>query len=103
MQATILISILQTIIVSMLIYYLQRRQVKLDEKLQIRSAARKKESLLALELNMANAHLTHAVAIAVKRGRANGEIEEAIQLYDKAKKEYFDFINEQANEHLYKK
>lgn len=102
MQA-IIISITQTIIVSMLIYYLQRRQVKLDEKLQIRSAARKKESLLALELNMANAHLTHAVAIAVKRGRANGEIEEAIELYDKAKKEYFDFINEQANEHLFKK
>lgn len=47
--------------------------------------------------------MPHAVAIAVKNGKANGEIQQAITAYDKAKKEYFDFINEQANEHLFKK
>ncbi len=103
MQPAILISIAQTIIVSMLIFYLQRIQKKRDENLKRQNQARQKENLLSLELNMANAHLSHAVAIAVKNGKANGEIQQAITAYDKAKKEYFDFINEQANEHLFKK
>lgn len=87
----------------MILFYIQRVQKRRDEKIKEQNEERKKESLLALEFNMANAHLSHAVAIAVKRGSANGEIEQAITAYDKAKKEYFDFINEQANEHLFKK
>lgn len=102
MQA-IIISITQAIIVSMILFYIQRVQKRRDEKIKEQNEARKKESLLALELNMANAHLSHAVAIAVKRGSANGEIEQAIKSYENAKKTYFDFINKQANEHLFKK
>ena len=108
---TILFGAAQTVIISMVIYYLQRKQRKADEKKERQMAAdaaeaahraesRRKESLLGLKLNMANAKLGRATAMALKRGRANGEVEEALEAYEDAKQAYFDFLNQQANEHL---
>lgn len=97
------IAILQTVFISMLIFYLQRKQNKTDKKTDERANAQKKESLLQLEMSMAGCELSYAVAMAVKRGKPNGEIEEAITAYDKAKKNYYHFIDEQAMEHLIEK
>ena len=38
--------------------------------------------------------------MAVKRGYANGEVEEGVEAYEEAKSNYFKFLNEQATEHL---
>ena len=90
----------QTLAISMLIYFLQRKQKKWDDEARRRSETRKKESLLLLELNMACAKLAYAVAVAVKTGKANGEVEEGVKAYEEAKKKYFSFLNEQAKDNL---
>lgn len=77
-----------------------RKQSRKDAAVEQRAAARKKESLLSLELNMANAKLSYAVAMAIKRGSPNGEVEEAIDAYDCAKKKYFEFLDKLAFESL---
>jgi hypothetical protein len=51
-------------------------------------------------MNMANAKLAYAVAMAIKRGSPNGEVEEGIEAYTKAKEKYLKFIDEQAMERL---
>ena len=38
--------------------------------------------------------------MAIKRGKPNGEVEEAIEAYEEAKTAYYRFLNEQAKEHL---
>jgi hypothetical protein len=53
-----------------------------------------------MELQMATAKMSYAVAMALKRGHANGEVEEAIEAYEEARKKYLDFLNEHAAEHL---
>ena len=108
---TILLGAAQTVVISMVVYYLQRKQRAADEEAEQRrrqeleeanrrAEIRKIESLLSLKLNMANAKLGRATAVALKRGKANGEVEEALEAYEDAKQAYFDFLNQQANEHL---
>ena len=80
--------------------FFTRAQKRRDEEAEKRAAARQKESLLALELNMSTAKLAYATAVALRRGHANGEVEEGIRAYNEAKKKYVDFLNAQANEHL---
>ena len=100
MDITILIAIGQTIFISMLIFYLQRKQNKSDKQKEKHEQARKTESLLQMELIMASAKLSYACAVALKRGKANGEVEEGVQAYEEAKGKYYKFLNKQAKEYL---
>lgn len=61
---------------------------------------RRRETLLSIQFMKANAELSYAVAMAIKRGAPNGEIDEAIKTYEKAKYEYLEFLNTQASNHL---
>jgi len=81
-------------------FYVQRRQKKRDAEMEHHTAARRREAHLSLEMQMATAKLAYAVAMAMKRGRPNGEVEEGIEAYDAAKKNYVEFLNEQAAEHI---
>ena len=90
----------QTVVISMLVYLLQRKQKKRDELVNKRTENRKKESLLLLEMNMACARLAYAVAVAIKNKRTNGEVAEGIEAYEQAKEKYFTFLNEQAKDSL---
>ncbi len=58
------------------------------------------ESLLNMEMGMANAKLTFAIAEAFRSGKLNGELNEGIEAYKAARDKYTDFINEQATEKL---
>ena len=100
MILTMILSMSQTFIISMLVYFLQRKQKRRDYRLESKSEKRTKESLLLLELNMACARLSYAVAVAIKNKRVNGEVEEGIEAYEEAKEKYFKFLNEQAKDHL---
>jgi len=94
------IAIIPSLIVGIFLYFFSREQNKRDVAADSRVKARKKESLLSLELQMATAKLSYATAMALKRGYANGEVEEGIESYEEAKKKYFDFLNEQAVDHV---
>ena len=96
----LILAILPTLICSCLVLYITTRQNKHDKKVLARAEARQRESLLALEMQMATAKLAYALAMAVKRGAPNGEVEEGVQAYESAKAKYFAFLNEEAFEHI---
>jgi hypothetical protein len=98
--AQVVSAILPSLVVGVFMAFFNRAQKRRDEETESRAAARQKESLLALELNMSTAKLSYATAVALRRGHANGEVEEGMRAYNEAKKKYVDFLNEQANEHL---
>ena len=49
-----------------------------------------------LHITMADADLSYAVVAAIKRGSPNGEIEKAVEKYNKAMEAYTDFMQSQA-------
>lgn len=100
MDVSSVISILSSLTVAVIVFYMQRRQKKADEATENHTKARKQEALLSLELSMANSKLSYAVVAAMKRGKPNGEVEDAVATYEAAKKKYYDFLNGQAMEHL---
>lgn len=89
-----------SIITAMAVFYLQRAQKNKDSRMDAHENAIAQRDALALELQIATAKLTFAVAMAVKRGKPNGEIEEGVEAYKIAKERYNKFIREQAAEHL---
>lgn len=92
----LLSAVLPSLVCGVLMALFNRRQNRKDKEVAARAEARKKESLLALEMNMANAKLSYAVAMAIKRGSPNGEVEDGIEAYNEAKSKYFKFLDEQA-------
>lgn len=93
-------AILPSLIVAIVMAVVNHRWKKREAVTDARANARKRESLLSLELQMAIAKMSYAVAMAFKRGHANGEVEEAVDAYSKAKEKYVNFLNEQASDHL---
>lgn len=89
-----------SLLVGVIMALFNRRQRHRDAQMDARSEARKRETLLALDLQMATAKLAFANAMAIKRGRPNGEIEEGVTAFEAAKKRYLEFLNEQATNHL---
>ena len=96
----LLVSIIPSIVIGLFMAWFNHSQKERDKTADRRAEARKRESLLALELQMATAKMAFATAIAIKRGKANGEVEEGIEVYDNARSKYYSFLNEQAKEHL---
>ena len=95
-----ILGLVPTIATGIALFYWQRAQKKRDSDNEIHAEARKTEALLSLELQMATAKLSYAVAMAIKRGTPNGEVEEGVEAYTKAKDKYTNFLNGQAKEHL---
>ena len=73
------------------------RQRRRDKSQQEVEKARERESLLNINLTFATAQLSYAVAMAVKRGNPNGEVEEGVRAYEKALAEYREFEREQVS------
>ncbi|MDO4269410.1 MAG: hypothetical protein Q4C72_00655 [Eubacteriales bacterium] len=96
----ILVSVLPSLLTALCMALFNRTQARRDKETAARAQARKQESLLALGLQMATAKLSYATAMALKRGVANGEVEEGIEAYEQAKASYVAFLNQQAADHL---
>lgn len=56
---------------------------------------RVKSEMLRLSLVLATAKLSYAVAVAIKRGSPNGEIEDGVEQYNKALERFREFEREQ--------
>jgi len=65
-----------------------------------RAEARKRESLLSLDIQIANSKLAYATAIAVQNGKTNGEMREAVATYLAAKDKWEAFMREQMQERI---
>ena len=97
---TLFLAILPSLCVSVIMLFVNAKQSKAMKESDARAKARKRETLLSMELQMATAKMSYAVAMALKRGHANGEVEEAIEAYEEARKKYLDFLNEHAAEQI---
>ncbi|MDL2257597.1 hypothetical protein LJC42_00360 [Eubacteriales bacterium OttesenSCG-928-K08] len=91
-----IIAVIVSISSAMVIFALQRHQNRRDKATDERAAARQKESMLMLSMMMANNKMSYATAIAVKGGKINGEMDEAMEEHLATKKAYYAFINDYA-------
>nr|DAO92563.1 MAG TPA: hypothetical protein [Caudoviricetes sp.] len=72
------------------------------ERVEARAAQRAKEGRLQLEMLHANSKLTVGVAMALKRGHCNGEVEAGLEAIKKADQAYAAFLEGIAVDHLTK-
>ena len=91
-MTAIIISIVASIISGMVLFFLQRYFKKQEVKEERRQQAREKESILILKSIDAIGKLTYADAIAIRDGKTNGELKEAIQEYNDVKEEMYEYF-----------
>lgn len=85
----------------------QREKAEAEDKAQrarveARAAQRAKEGRLQLEMLHANSKLTVGVAMALKRGHCNGEVEDGLEAIKNADQAYAAFLEGIAVDHLTK-
>lgn len=82
------------------------RQARADKaqraRVEARAAQRAKEGRLQLEMLHANSKLTVGVAMALKRGHCNGEVEAGLEAIKNADQAYAAFLEGIAVDHLTK-
>ena len=83
------------IIVGIVLAYWNRKQNKQDRQRKSAEEAAVESDMLRIDLEVATAQLSYAVAMAVKRGHANGEMEVAIERYEKAMEKFRKFERKQ--------
>ena len=94
MTATI-ISIVCSVISGMTLFFLQRFFKKKEEQDKQKEEARRKENILILKSIDAIGKLTYANAIAIRDGRTNGELKDALKDYHNVRDELYDYLLEQ--------
>ena len=94
-MVAIIMSICASIISGMVLFFLQRffkKKQKVDEE---RDRAKAIENLLILKSIDAVGKLTYADAVAIRDGKTNGEMKEAMKAYAEVKDELYEYLLEQ--------
>ena len=94
-MTAIIISILSAIVSGMVLYFLKRFFDKKELEQAERDKLQAREYILILQSIDAIGKLTYADAIAIRDGKTNGEMAEAIKAYKKADTELYRFLLEQ--------
>lgn len=85
------------IIVGIVMYYWNRKQNKKSAELDEQEQFTKRKDVVVVALLVATAELSYAVTMAIKRGSPNGEVEIAVDRYNRAMRKFRDL----EREHLY--
>lgn len=93
-MTAIIISIASAVVSGMVLYFLKRYFDKRDKDQVERDKLQARENILILKSIDAVGKLTYADAIAIRDGKTNGEMAEAIQAYKKADEELYEFLLE---------
>ena len=93
---TIILALIQTVLAAIITHSIKKRIDAKAELEHMREATRQKRDELMLHITMADADLSYAVVAAIKRGSPNGEVERAVEKYNKAMEAYTDFMQSQA-------
>ena len=93
---TIILALVQTVLAAIITHSIKKRIDAKAELEHTREAMRQKRDALLLHITMADADLSYAVVAAIKRGSPNGEVEKAVEKYNKAMEAYTDFMQSQA-------
>lgn len=94
-MVAVIISVVSSIISGMVLFFLQRFFKKKAKRDEIRDAAKAKENMLILKSIDAVGKLTYANAIAIRDGKTNGEMHEAMESYGESKEEMYNYLLEQ--------
>lgn len=84
-------AILPSLIVSVVMAMFNHRTNKRDKYADELSATKIESDRLQLNLTIATAKLSYALAMAIKRGAPNGEIEEGMSEYKKCMEQFQEF------------
>lgn len=88
--------ILQIIVTVLVTHNLNKKLQKRDQKQDEIESARIEYEQIMLEVTDASAKLSYALAMAIKRGSPNGEVEAGIEAYNGAMKNKNQFLQKQA-------
>lgn len=91
------------IIVGVLLALFQHENKKRYDAQDRRAELHKKEALVNGEMIEATMELAYASAMALKRGKTNGEVEKGIKAYKKARKAREKFLKETSAEYVTKR
>lgn len=94
-MVAIIMSICASIISGMVLFFLQRFFKKKQKKDEERDRAKAKENMLILKSIDAVGKLTYADAVAIRDGKTNGEMKEAMKAYAEVKDELYEYLLEQ--------
>ena len=92
---SIIISTGASVISGMALFFLQRYFKKKEKREAERDRVRGRENVLLMKSLDAVGKLTYANAIAIRDGKTNGEMHEAMESYNESKDEMYDYILEQ--------
>jgi len=88
---TLIIALLPSLCVSLIMACFTRQQRKRDERDKEREQRRVEAENVQVVLLVATAKLAYALAMAIKRGTPNGEVEEGIRQYQEAMRDFKRF------------
>lgn len=88
------------VIVAIIVKYYDYKADKRHQEERNRAEKRIEAEKMNMEMQWAVAKMSYASAMALKRGYANGEVEEGIEAYEKVKSRYNKFINDEYVEHI---
>lgn len=91
---TFITALLPSLCVSVIMTIFTAQQKKREERAKERESVRKDGEKVQLSLLLATAKLAFAVAMAVKNGKPNGEVEDGIDQYREAMKDFKKFERE---------
>ena len=103
-----IISAAATVLVAIITGIIGYKTAKLNKKLDLekeeadkRAKQRKEEALLSMRMMKANSQLTIGIAMALKHGKCNGEVEEGLEAVNHANEEYEEFLKKIALDDLH--
>lgn len=80
----------------------EEKEKEREKEQKCRAEARKQENLLTMRMMKAVGKLSYANSVAIKEGKVNGVMEEALVYYRDANNEMTEFLQEQAVEYYNK-
>lgn len=78
----------------------ERKDRERDKETKERAEARKQENLLTMRMIKAVGKLSYANSVAIKEGKVNGVMEEALIYYRDASNEMTEFLQEKATDYF---
>ena len=91
MAEALIAALLPSLCVSIIMALFNRRQRIRDDAAREREIQRSESEIVQVALLVATAKLSYAVAMAIKRGTPNGEVEEGIEQYKEAMEAFKKF------------
>jgi uncharacterized membrane-anchored protein len=92
---SIIFSVLGSVVSGTALFIFQRYFKKKDARDEERDKAKARENVLTLKAINAVGKLTVANAIAIRDGKTNGELKDALTLYEQTENELFNYLLEQ--------